>query len=134
MLGIMVPTSARNSGRWQSSDRLTALHALAAVTFTKSLLHLGTRMHQFIAHPAFSLSLGISLEAGVCAIQDELFSSRGGVAMYMCTSTGNKNASSQLLTYFCSIAPEITTNYIEPSLLFLTNYYQDPMGTYISSH
>jgi hypothetical protein len=27
------------------------------------------------------------------------------------------------------MAPETTADYVEPSLLFLTNYYQDPMGT-----
>ncbi len=41
-MGIMVPTSALSNGRWKSSNQLTALHALAAVTLTKSLLYLGT--------------------------------------------------------------------------------------------
>lgn len=40
-MGIMVPASAQGSGRWQSSEKLTALHALSAVTFTKCLLFLG---------------------------------------------------------------------------------------------
>lgn len=86
MMGIMVPTSALSTGRWKSSNQLTALHVLAAVTFTKSLLYLG-----------------------------------------------DEKASSYLLTYFCSMAPETTADYVEPSLLFLTNYYQDPMDDVVQS-
>lgn len=47
----------------------------------------------------------------------------------VCVCVGDQKASSYLLTYFCSMAPETTADYVEPSLLFLTNYYQDPMGT-----
>jgi hypothetical protein len=110
MMGIMVPTSALSNGRWKSSNQLTALHALAAVTLTKSLLYLGT-----ITSPQRQSEVRAGEPFLHCVCR--------------CVCVGDQKASSYLLTYFCSMAPETTADYVEPSLLFLTNYYQDPMGT-----
>ncbi|KAL6041424.1 hypothetical protein QOT17_024947 [Balamuthia mandrillaris] len=45
----------------------------------------------------------------------------------------NKNATSQLLSYFCALAPDMTPNYIGPSLPFLARYWQDPFDDVMQS-
>ncbi len=104
ILSILVPARSQAGGRWQCSGAMTALHCLTAVTFTKSLLYLGACIqYSIVSRLVYS---------------DVPFLFR----------KGNKNASSQLLSYFCSLAPDITPGFIEPSLPYLTSFWQDPMG------
>jgi len=42
MLAVAVPNESKGQGRWTTSDHLTALHTLAAITITKALLFIGS--------------------------------------------------------------------------------------------
>ena len=38
-----------------------------------------------------------------------------------------KNINNQVLSYYCTILPEVVDIYVEPSLPFLANFWQDSM-------